>query len=81
MLLKLLFQLRRRRDSVFQDYLGMNGIPFKFMGQANGCGFRNRRVTDQRAFDFRSSQTVIAYFNYIINAADNPDVAIFINTC
>ena len=54
---------------------------FQIIGTRHHCGFGNGFVRHQRAFDFRRSQPVTADIDNIVDAAHDPEIAVFVAPC
>src|SRR5579864_1410339 len=78
MILQRLLELRTRFKALPKDAERMDDIAAQFVGQADGCRFCDRRVTDQTAFDFSSSQPVTADFDHVVDTPDDPYVTVFV---
>src|SRR5580658_4077017 len=61
-----------------QGYEADDGFAFNFVGASDYGGFSYRRMAYQDAFDFHGAQPVAGDFDYVVHAAEDPDVAVFV---
>src|SRR5688500_11450355 len=57
---------------------GDEGLAFEFVGTSDHGGFGDFRIADERAFDFGGADAVTGDVEHVIDAADNPEVAVLV---
>src|SRR5580704_3393852 len=61
-----------------EGYEADDGFAFDFVGARDYRGFGYRGMADEDAFDFHGAQPVAGDFDYVVHAAEDPDVAVFV---
>src|SRR5579859_6229602 len=57
---------------------GFDAFTFQWIGDTDGGGFGDRGMRDQRALDFGGADAVSGDVEYVVGAAKDGDVAVFI---
>ena len=52
--------------------------PFNSSGRADHRCFRDLRVTDQRALDFRGAESMTGDVQHVVDAADDPEITVLV---
>src|SRR5579862_6095013 len=67
------------RDMVDADlHEGLDSFSLQWIGNANGCGFGDGGVRDQRTLDFGGANAVSGNVEDVVGTAENGDVSIFV---
>src|SRR5262249_51067808 len=77
-LAEFLAQLAIGVDATLESYEGHQCLAFEIVRPANDGGFGDLPVAHQRAFDFSGSNAVTRDIEHVIDAADNPEIAILV---
>jgi hypothetical protein len=65
-------------DPRFEYDVSVDRDPFDLVRQTDYSGFCDRGMADQCRFQLGRSEPVSTYFDYIVDASDNPVVTVFI---
>ena len=55
-----------------------HGLAFQFVGTSDDRGFRDGGMRDERAFDFGGAEAVAGDVEHVVDAADDPEVAVLV---
>ena len=71
-------RLARRRLSLLERDEHHQRLALELVGPADGRGFGDRRVRDERALDLGGADAVAGDVEHVVDAADDPEVAVFV---
>src|SRR5262245_18864988 len=80
-LAQLLLQLGAPRVPGFEADERRDGLPLHLVRSADHCGLGNRRMTDQGTLHFHRAEPVAGDVHHVVDAAHDPEVAIFVAPC
>ena len=66
---QLFFQARSGLHAAFQRHENDHALAFEFVRAAHRGGFRDSRVTNERAFDFRSAKAMAGDVQHVVDPA------------
>lgn len=75
------FESNVRIITHFQGHEAGDCLAFEIMRATDNGGLRDGWVSDEGGFDFRGSEAVAGDVEHIIEATDDPEVALFIAAC
>ena len=67
-------------DASPQNHEAVDAGTFDFVGQADGRSFGDGGMRDQGTFDFGGTQTIARDLDDVVDAANHPEVAVFVAT-